>query len=165
MLARPLNALYENLRDYFVCEGPVSGLCGDAGIIDTGKITDTTRVVDTGGTTGAGVITDTADPAVGIIGVSALHIMWEDLAEIKSLAVSQSFQKRGIGRQLLERCLDEARALGVMRIFALTYVPGFFKKLGFTEIDKSNLPHKIWGECIHCTKFPDCDEQAVILEF
>ncbi|MBI4823446.1 MAG: N-acetyltransferase [Nitrospirae bacterium] len=96
--------------------------------------------------------------------VSALHLMWEDLAEIRSLAVSRPFQGKGIGSALIKRCLKEARSLGVKRVFALTYQPEFFVRLGFKHIDKSSLPQKIWGDCVRCPKFPECDESAVIYE-
>ena len=95
--------------------------------------------------------------------VCALHIMWEDLAEIRSLAVDKKYQKKGIGKTLVKQCLKEAKALGLKRIFALTYQPAFFKKIGFLDIDKSSLPQKIWGDCLRCHKFPECDEQAVII--
>lgn len=98
-----------------------------------------------------------------VCGVCALHIMWEDLAEIRSLAVDKGFQKQGIGRNLVKQCLKEAKGLGIRRIFALTYQPEFFKKLGFGDIDKSSLPQKIWGDCLRCHKFPECDENAVII--
>ena len=99
-----------------------------------------------------------------ICGVCALHIMWEDLAEIRSLAVSRRFQKKGVGKQLVRHCLKEAKALGIKRIFALTYQPEFFGKLGFRVTAKSSLPQKIWGDCLRCHRFPECDETAVILE-
>lgn len=99
-----------------------------------------------------------------IVGCCALHITWEDLAEVKSLAVDESVHGRGYGRALVQACIEEARALGVPRVFALTYIPGFFEKLGFVKIDKSKLPHKVWTECINCPKFPNCGEEAVILE-
>ncbi len=99
-----------------------------------------------------------------IVGCCALHVTWEDLAEIKSLAVDESVQGRGYGRALVEACLEEARSIGVPKVFALTYIPGFFEKLGFTRIDKSKLPHKVWTECINCPKFPNCGEEAVVLE-
>ncbi len=99
-----------------------------------------------------------------ICGVCALHIMWEDLAEIRSLAVDSEYQKMGIGKNLVRQCLKEAKLLGLQKIFALTYHPEFFKKLGFVDIDKSSLPQKIWGDCLRCPRFPGCDEYAVILE-
>lgn len=95
-------------------------------------------------------------------GVCGLGICWEDLAEIKSLAVSEPLQGKGFGSRLVEACLDEARALGLKKVFTLTYVPGFFKKLGFEEIDKSFLPHKIWADCLRCPKFPNCDEVSLM---
>lgn len=121
MLPRPLSELYENVRDFIVCEynGTLLGAC-------------------------------------------ALHIMWEDLAEIRSLAVDRGHQKLGIGKTLVKRCLKEAKELGLKRVFALTYNPEFFKKMGFVDIDKSSLPQKIWGDCLRCHKFPECDEHAVI---
>lgn len=99
-----------------------------------------------------------------VIGVSALHIVWEDLAEIRSVAVAEGAGRRGIGTQVVGACLDEARSLGLKRLFCLTYKPDFFGKLGFQVVDKSQLPHKVWGDCIKCVKFPDCDEIAMILE-
>lgn len=98
-------------------------------------------------------------------GVCALHILWEDLAEIKSLAVKKESQKKGIGRLLVKKCLNEAKKIGVKKVFVLTYIPEFFKKAGFKELDKSKLPQKIWGECIKCPKFPECDEIALIYKF
>lgn len=97
-----------------------------------------------------------------IYGVCALHILWEDLAEIRSLAVKKESQRMGIGKKMVKRCIDEAKALGIKRVFALTYQPLFFRKLGFADIDKANLPQKIWGDCIRCPKFPECDEFALI---
>ncbi|HMK44446.1 MAG TPA: N-acetyltransferase [Dissulfurispiraceae bacterium] len=98
-----------------------------------------------------------------ICGVAALRVLWEDLGEIRSLAVRQNRQRGGIGRQLVKRCLKEARDLGLERVFALTYHPGFFHRLGFKDVDKGKLPQKIWSDCIKCHKFPECDEHAVIL--
>lgn len=97
-----------------------------------------------------------------IIGCGALHICWDDLVEIKSLAVESRYQKQGIGRQLVEACIEEAKGLGAGSVFTLTYVPDFFRKLGFKKIEHKKLPHKIWAECINCPKFPDCQETALI---
>ncbi len=99
-----------------------------------------------------------------IVGVTALNICWEDLAEVKSLAVREDYQAKGMGRQLVEQCLSEAAVLGVSRVFTLTYQSEFFKKLGFRLVDKSSLPQKIWADCINCPKFPDCDEIALLME-
>lgn len=100
-----------------------------------------------------------------IVAVCSLHVYWEDLAEIKSLAVLDSFQGKGIGRKLVSECLKDAEELGIKKVFALTYVPDFFKKLDFKVVDKSNFPQKIWNECIHCTKFNDCQEIPVLYSF
>jgi amino-acid N-acetyltransferase len=98
-----------------------------------------------------------------IIAMCALRILWEDLAEIRSLAVVKDYQHSGIGKELLNRCLNEAVELGIKRVFALTYRPDFFRKNGFIDIDKAKLPQKIWGDCLKCPKFPECDEHAVII--
>jgi amino-acid N-acetyltransferase len=98
----------------------------------------------------------------GVQGVCSLHICWDNLAEIRSLAVAEGCQQRGIGRELVNSCLDEAKLLEISRVFTLTYQGGFFRKLGFVPIEKSELPHKIWSDCIQCPKFPDCDEEALI---
>lgn len=99
-----------------------------------------------------------------VIAVCALGICWENLAEIRSLAVAQDQQGKGLGSQLVEVCLEEARSLGLKKVFALTYIPEFFSSLGFSEVEKSTLPHKVWADCLKCPKFPDCDEIAMILE-
>jgi len=122
MLARSLNELYENIRDFWVSED------------NKGKI----------------------------VGCAALHISWDDLAEIKSLAVLKRCQGRGIGGELISACLDEALPLGAKKVFVLTYKPEYFKKFGFKRVSHSNLPHKIWAECINCCKFPNCQEIALL---
>ncbi|MCF6265512.1 MAG: N-acetyltransferase [Desulfuromusa sp.] len=98
-----------------------------------------------------------------ILGIGALAICWEDLAEVRSLAVAAGQQGKGIGRKIVESCLKEATELGIKRVFALTYQPDFFKLLGFSDIEKSELPQKVWGVCINCVKFPDCDEFALAI--
>ena len=100
-----------------------------------------------------------------LIGSAAIHIMWEDLAEVRSLAVREGEMGKGIGTKLVEACISEAIVLGISRVFALTYRPNFFKRLGFREIDKSELPQKIWTDCLKCAKFPDCDEVALLADF
>ncbi len=103
------------------------------------------------------------DETGDVVGACALHICWEDLAEIRSLAVSEEKSLKGIGTKMAAACIEEAKDLGIKKIFALTYKPLFFEKLNFKEIDKSVLPHKIWGDCIKCSKFPECDETAMML--
>jgi len=93
----------------------------------------------------------------------ALHISWADLAEVKALAVHESKHKSGMGAALVKACISEAKLLGIPRVFCLTYKPGFFQKQGFTLVEKTELPRKIWAECYNCPKFPDCDEVALVL--
>jgi amino-acid N-acetyltransferase len=106
------------------------------------------------------VFVDPADNRV--IGCCALQFCWEDLAEIRSLAVDPDHVNRAIGSALVETVLSEARSFKIKKIFALTYVPDFFEKFGFTQIDRSELPLKIWTDCVICVKFPDCDEIAMM---
>lgn len=99
-----------------------------------------------------------------IAGVSALSLCWKDIGEVRSLAVKEGFTLKGIGSSLVASCIDEAKELGLGKVFALTYQAGFFEKLGFHVIDKTELPQKIWGDCVRCCKFPSCDETAVIID-
>ena len=121
MLARSLNELYENIRDFWVYE-------------HKGKV----------------------------VGCSAMHISWDDLSEIKSVAVAKAFQGKGIGKELVAACLEEAGLLGAKKVFVLTYKPDYFKKFGFKRVKHVSLPHKIWAECINCCKFPNCQEIALL---
>jgi amino-acid N-acetyltransferase len=97
-----------------------------------------------------------------IIGCCALQFCWEDLAEIRSLAVREDVAGKSIGKQLVENVFEEAGKYKIKSLFTLTYKPAFFEKFGFIRIDKADLPLKIWSDCIHCVKFPDCDETAMI---
>ncbi|SPJ14950.1 putative enzyme [Syntrophobacter sp. SbD2] len=99
-----------------------------------------------------------------IAGCCCLHIVWEDLAEIRSLAVREGNQHHGIGGRLVEACVSEAKALGICRLFALTYEVGFFEHMGFRLVDKNMFPQKVWADCMHCPKFPNCDESALVLD-
>jgi amino-acid N-acetyltransferase len=121
LLARSLNEIYENIRDFYIYK-------------DNNNIT-----------------------ACG-----ALHIVWEDLAELRSLIVEESARNSGIGKLIVEHIINEAKKLGITKIFTLTYQDKFFKKIGFEYIDKEMLPHKIWSDCIKCVKFPNCDEIAMM---
>jgi len=98
-----------------------------------------------------------------LVGTGALHIMWVDLAEIRALAVQDNYKMKGIGRQMVEFFLQEAREMGIPGVFTLTYQPGFFMKLGFTVVEKEKMPQKFWKDCINCPKFPNCDE--ICLEY
>ena len=100
-----------------------------------------------------------------VIGICAMNIIWENLAEIRSLYVDKNYRWQGIGRKLVEFCISEAITLELFRIFSLTYKREFFVQLGFKEVDRSTLPEKIWSDCFRCSKYPDyCDEVAVIIE-
>jgi len=138
LLARPLSELYERVRDFFVLfvnRGP-----------DGNEVPQVRGEND------------------GFCGVCGLGICWDDLAEIRSLAVWESCNRRGFGAMLVEKCLMEAGELGIKKVFTLTYVPAFFERLGFRRVDKSSLPQKIWGDCLRCPQFPNCDEVALALE-
>jgi amino-acid N-acetyltransferase len=104
------------------------------------------------------------DESGEVVGCCSLHIIWEDLAEIRSLAVLDTHQKRGIGRLLVQACIVEAEELGVRQLFTLTYETGFFEHLGFRVVDKNVFPQKIWVDCLQCPKFPNCDEVALVLD-
>jgi amino-acid N-acetyltransferase len=100
-----------------------------------------------------------------VLGICAMNIIWENLAEIRSLYVVEDRRGEGIGRKLVEACISEAITLELFRIFTLTYKKEFFLKLNFQEVDRSTLPEKIWSDCFRCPKYPDfCDETAMILE-
>jgi amino-acid N-acetyltransferase len=100
-----------------------------------------------------------------VIGCCALGVVgWQNLGEVKSLVVARQYQGRGIGKRLAKKCIEEAPSLEITSVFALTFVPDFFKKLGFHSIERKDLPHKIWSDCINCSYFPDCCEEAVILK-
>ncbi len=99
-----------------------------------------------------------------VIGSAALHIMPPDTAEIRALAVATEWQRQGIGQDLVRRCLDEARTLGVPQVFTLTLRPEFFKKLGFVVSQRDRLTHKVWTECYKCPKYDRCDEIALTID-
>ncbi len=96
-----------------------------------------------------------------VIGCGALKIVWKDLGEIRSVAIARSQKNKGYGRVLINELLAEAKRLDLKKVFVLTYVSGFFEKMGFEKISKSKLPHKVWIDCINCPKFPRCDEIAL----
>ncbi len=97
-----------------------------------------------------------------IVGVCALHVCWEDLAEIRSLAVDEPYRGQGIGHALIAEALAEAPGLGIRQVFTLTYQTDFFAAHGFDVVDKASLPQKIWADCMKCVKFPECDEIAML---
>jgi amino-acid N-acetyltransferase len=97
-----------------------------------------------------------------VLACVAAHISWDDMSEVRSLAVAEKDQNKGLGARLVKACIDEAKALDIPTMFCLTYKPAFFEKVGFHTVDKMELPRKVWSECYHCPKFPDCDEIAMI---
>jgi amino-acid N-acetyltransferase len=97
-----------------------------------------------------------------LLGCAALHISWADLAEIRSVAVAEDKQRKGLGAKLVAACLKEAEQLGIKSVFCFTYRPEFFKEQKFVDIDKAELPRKVWTDCFRCPKFPNCDEIALI---
>ena len=100
-----------------------------------------------------------------IIGCGSLAVIWSDIAEIRTVAVHPDYHGRGIGRDIVQTLIQDAKSLELPKVFCLTYQPGFFKRLGFKDVDKHDLPHKVWKDCINCPKFPDCDEISLLLEF
>ncbi len=97
-----------------------------------------------------------------LTGCGALHVIWSDIGEIRSLAVAPDRLGQGLGRRIVEHLMEEACGLELPRVFILTYQPGFFGKLKFEPVDKKELPHKVWKDCLNCPKFPNCDEVAMI---
>ena len=99
-----------------------------------------------------------------MIACVSLHVSWADLAEVKALSVTEAHQGQRIGAELVKACLEEARELGIETVFCLTYKPAFFEKFGFHQVEMSELPRKVWGECLRCPKFPNCDEVGLMLK-
>ena len=99
-----------------------------------------------------------------VVGAGALHVLWDDLAEIRTLAVHSEYNNLGVGKRIVRELLVEALSLGISKVFTLTYQRQFFEKCGFTVIDKDTLPQKVWTDCINCPKFPNCDEICMIID-
>ena len=97
-----------------------------------------------------------------VVGVGALHLVWDELAEIRAMAISPDYAGKGIGYKIVQQLMEDARKLGVKTLFTLTYQPGFFAKSGFYEVPKEQLSQKVWKDCINCSKFPNCDEIAMV---
>ncbi len=105
-----------------------------------------------------------AENTGAVVGTGALHFFWEDLAEIRALAVAPGYKSSGIGKQIVFHLIDYARSMNVSNVFAFTYVPHFFEKLGFREVPHNSLPQKVWKDCINCSFFNNCNEIAMILK-
>ena len=106
------------------------------------------------------VVKDSEDQ---LAGCAALHVVWEDLAEIKAVAVAEEWQSKGLGAYLVTSRIEEAKEMGIATAFLLTHKPTFYEKLGFTPVDVMSLPRKVWGECMRCPKFPACNEIAMVV--
>jgi amino-acid N-acetyltransferase len=99
-----------------------------------------------------------------VVGTCSLHIFWEDLAEVRSLAVDTEYQGQGWGEKLMQVIIEDGRDMGILRLFTLTTIPVFFEKFGFRVGTKEELPQKTWSECFRCPKFTECDETALVLD-
>lgn len=97
-----------------------------------------------------------------IIACGALHVSWDNLAEVKALAVERTYARRGIGTKIVKTLEENALGLGIFTTFALSFKPAFFQKMGYEIISREVLPQKIWSECINCHLFPDCGEVPLI---
>lgn len=99
-----------------------------------------------------------------VVGVAGLHILWHDLAEVRSLAVAPGHQGAGLGSLMIQHLIDQAYQLEIARVFALTYQVSFFERLGFSIVKKETMPQKVWKDCINCPKFTCCDEVALVYQ-
>ena len=99
-----------------------------------------------------------------VVGCCALEPVWADLGELKSLAVREDMRGQGIGSKLIEQSLEAGRNLDIKRLFCLTREPKFFESTGFTRLDRDELPHKVWSDCVSCPVKDHCDEIALILD-
>jgi amino-acid N-acetyltransferase len=97
-----------------------------------------------------------------VVGCVALHVFWDNLAEIRCLAVAEEAQRLGVGRKLMDAAWEDATALGVKSVFTLTSAVGFFERCGYHQVDKAGLPQRIWNECVRCPSFPSCPETALV---
>ncbi|WP_050181861.1 N-acetyltransferase [Domibacillus robiginosus] len=99
-----------------------------------------------------------------VLGVASLAILGHDLAEVRSLGVKENAKGRGIGKLLVKRIIEETELIGIPKLISLTYQVTFFEKCGFEIISKSEMPQKVWTDCVHCPKFPSCDEIAMAIK-
>lgn len=151
MLPKSLATLYENVREFHVAVEPGSGVQG------TGSGRNAIPEPNP-----ANPETQTPDPNQTVVGVCGLSVVWANLAEVASLAVDKSQRGKGLGKQLVQTVLDEAKQLGIPRVMTLTYERAFFEKLGFVVLDRQELPLKVWSECVRCPKNQACDEIAMV---
>jgi amino-acid N-acetyltransferase len=159
LLPRTMSELYRHLRDFFVVEVATGPSLDRDPRLDSGMESRAMRQ----GCRGHG-LAPIGELEGKVVACAALEIFTEDLGEVRSLVVDRLWQGRGFGRELVERLIEEARAIGLKRLMALTYVADFFHKLGFRTVSKETLPEKVWSVCIKCYKYNHCDETAVLLD-
>ena len=97
-----------------------------------------------------------------LLACASVHVLWSDLAEVKAVAVKEEYQSHGLGKMLMNRCFDDAREMGLATVFVLTHKMDYYAQFGFQQIDVMSLPRKVWGECLRCPKFPNCNEYAMV---
>jgi amino-acid N-acetyltransferase len=137
MLPRGPQYMYENIRDFVIaCDNDVPVY----------SITETREVLNL------------------IVACGSLHVLWEDIAEIRALAIHPDYQHLGLGSRLMEYMKEEAKQLGIHRLYTFTLTENFFKTLGFKRQDRSEHPPKVWGECSRCPKYFHCDEVGMVLD-
>ena len=137
MLPRGPQYLYENIRDFVIASDPN---------VPVYSMTETREVLNL------------------IVACGSLHVLWEDIAEVRALAIHPDYQHLGLGSKLVEYMKKEARQLGIHRLFTFTMTEEFFSSLGFKKIKRKELPPKVWGECSRCPKYFRCDEVGMVLE-
>jgi len=136
LLPRGPQYLYENIRDFVIAVPKSASMTGKAMPEETGP---------------------------KIVACASLHVLWDDIAEIRAAAVHPDIQKQGLGKRIPEHIIEEARLLGIKKLFDFTLADEFYTKLGFERKDKEELPAKVWGECSRCPKYFKCDEIGMIL--
>ena len=137
MLPRGPQYLYENIRDFVIASDPN---------VPVYSMTETREVLNL------------------IVACGSLHVLWEDIAEVRALAIHPDYQHLGLGSKLVEYMKKEARQLGIHRLFTFTMTEEFFSSLGFKKIKRKELPPKVWGECSRCPKYFQCDEVGMVLD-
>ncbi len=150
MLPKSRSMLYENIREFYVADRHLeAGPAGQAHDYAANRAS----------------VHDSASDGPDIVGVCGLSVIWANLAEVVSLVVSPTMRGRGLGKRLVDACLEDAKRLGVRRVMSLTYEQVFFERLGFAVVDRQQLPLKVWADCVRCPKNEACDEIAMIREF
>lgn len=137
MLPRGPQYLYENIRDFAIASDEN---------VPVYTLTDTKEVLNL------------------IVACGSLHVLWEDIAEVRALAIHPDYQHLGLGSNIVEYMKKEARQIGIHRLFTFTMTEDFFKTLGFHKINRKELPPKVWGECSRCPKYFQCDEVGMVLD-